>query len=138
MANENDTNGSHFLSGMQGETTIQRDHAHLLPDGITLKMCDCDEPGCQKGLLFMSKERYFKNKSDGRKTKIVIMLEEGSVVFMGAKHGQRIVCEGRLNYDIDMQRGNDEPPWYVIFFVPSLTDTGNTFMLPAHKLIEQV
>ncbi|KAL7480312.1 hypothetical protein ACHAW6_006003 [Cyclotella cf. meneghiniana] len=29
----------------------------------------------------------------------------------GALHGQRVVCEGRLNFDYDIRRGSNEGPW---------------------------
>jgi hypothetical protein len=127
MANEHDMRGSCFLSGMHGEAVMSQGQAHLLPQGITLKRCECDVPGCKQGELFMTKERYFENKFEAKqKEELYNLMEKGSVVFLGAKHGQRIMCEGRLNYDNDMQRGSDEPPWCVHVFVPLTLTTDHT------------
>ncbi|KAL7549610.1 hypothetical protein ACHAWF_012872 [Thalassiosira exigua] len=38
-------------------------------------------------------------------------VRKGIVHTLGALHGQRVVCEGRLNFDYDMRRGSDEGPW---------------------------
>lgn len=129
MENDADKDGSMYLSQALGSHFHH--HPSILPDGMTLKHCNCGSPECGGGVLYASREIWEKWELCDCFTKAF------KQNYFGAIHNQKVVCEARLHFDHDrkyrimqmaclllsllmrlsccvgsaVRRGNEEGPW---------------------------
>jgi hypothetical protein len=96
-----DQKGSKALSVFLGtkvfcSPTISTTEARKLPPNSTLSPCVCSEEGCNVGELYLPQQDW-EQFQDQAKLDLSFALK----MFGGVKHGQEVVCEGRLNFDYD-------------------------------------
>jgi len=67
------------------------------------------------GVVFVTKEGWKKRIEETwgetQMEVLDVIIKMATEACPGAVQGQRVVCEGRLNFDHDMRRGSDDGPW---------------------------
>jgi hypothetical protein len=101
QSHKDDAKGSKALSVFLGSKvfsspTIATAEARKLPPNSTFSECFCSEEGCNVGELFMPQQDWEEFQDQAKVDMSFPMKMLG-----GVKHGQEVVCEGRLNYDHD-------------------------------------
>jgi hypothetical protein len=99
MASESDTEGSMMLSQILGHPRFRPPE---IPEGMELHACQCPDPDCDGGITFMPRDLWDLVSEDSQMQCLyqhnVARIAELNA---GARHGQEVVCEGRLHFDHD-------------------------------------
>jgi hypothetical protein len=99
MSHKDDTAGSKALTAFLG--SMLSDHmptitSENLLSNSTISSCPCNYSACNHGELFMPQQDWVELQD-----KVELDLSIPLNMFGGVKHGQEVVCEGRLNFDHD-------------------------------------
>jgi len=94
MANDDDADGSMSISKVLYMPVLR---PAAPPNGTAFNPCQCSNPDCNEGEMYMSRE-HWESKEDGMRhyVKTLAKLHSGGVL-----HNQQVVCEGRLHFDHD-------------------------------------
>jgi len=106
MTQKGDRQGSYMLSGFLGQKGVRPAN---IPEGIVFDPCTCGQEGCEDGYVYMPNDHWKEKLAEDKEACEAVV--GGVAGLVGAKHGQEVVCEGRLSFDYDMHRGFEEPPW---------------------------
>jgi hypothetical protein len=102
MSHSSDTFGSKALSFFLGtkvfclSTIDSTTTKKLLPNSTFSPCLSCNEKDCKGGELFLPQKDW-----EELQDKVKMDLSFPINLFGGVKHGQEVVCEGRLNFDHD-------------------------------------
>lgn len=106
MANGEDKDGSMMLSEILAHPQFR---PTSIPETMTFHACDCPDPDCDGGLICMTRQVWDDMSAEGAATHCLCQHNVVPIAARntGAKHGQEVVCEGRLHFDHDSKFLNE-------------------------------